>query len=269
MRRYAGSDYALEFAGKLAGRLTAVEGGGVKADVVSLMPGPDYLRLKHIGPVGYGPVKLEFQDNLTQPFLHWIAQAIARSAGRQEVAIIAARAPGLESRAIAFEGSQISEVIFPALDAHSHDAVAFEATLQPAKVRWETRPVESTAADARNPPPFRFRLSIDGADCSRVTKIDAISVRPAEPTPKAGGQSLATSSQVVFEIPSRFAAPFEKWFSDPKAAPRNGYLSYTPRLRLDFSQLTVTRVTRDHNPTGPAAKSTIRLACARFSLRVG
>src|SRR5664279_1047379 len=104
-RSYAAAHFALELDGKDAvGLFRSIEGGGVRADVMTYQMGPNYDRWRQLGKPKFEDIKLQVGMAMSGPFYTWIAQFFAGQPDRKNGAIIAAdffykeRAPRVHER---------------------------------------------------------------------------------------------------------------------------------------------------------------------------
>src|SRR3954471_3698576 len=74
-RVYAAAHFALELDGKKdVGLFRSIEGGGVKADVMTYQQGGIYDRWRSIGKQKYEDIKLQVGMSMSKPFYDWIAK---------------------------------------------------------------------------------------------------------------------------------------------------------------------------------------------------
>jgi hypothetical protein len=109
-----------------------------------------------------------------------------------------------------------------------------------------TKSATSAPAPARN---LRLdtRLLIDGIDCTRVTKIGAISATMSAPTAGARGAATVSVSNLGVVMRADAVAGFQQWL-DSGAIPKSGAIEYrsTPSVKwatLSLKGLAVTKIT--------------------------
>lgn len=208
-----------------AGYVRSVEGGVVKGHVVNETVGPDYTHFKHLGTVEIDPLTIEIGMALSRPIFDWIKGSWNRRFQRKNGAIVHTDFKFRSRLEQTFQDALVLETTFPTLDGSSHDPAYLTVKLHPERVKLlpgdgtEVRSV--IPSQQKKWSPSRFRLAIDGIDCSSVNKIDSFSVTQevkefyvgssrlpeAEPTSiKFGDLSLYTSLSD--------AGGFMKWYDD-------------------------------------------------------
>lgn len=200
-------DCALELDGIACGRLNAVAGGDVVADVTS---GP----AKNIKTPFVEPVTLEVGFNMSKPVYEWIASSWAGSAAPRDFSIILAGANLERTSDRVYAKAIITETTVCALVAAGPRPVAKAATLT---VRLQAeRASEQPAQGVLSPESGRrnkalssnFKLEIDGLECTFVTAIDSFTVK-ADPV---SGSIDFPNLRVT--IPTARAAGWKEWHQD-------------------------------------------------------
>ena len=182
---YSGARYTLELNGASMGFIGSFEGGNATSDVVIESPGSDGIAHKHLAGVKYEDIVLTCDATMSQPFYDWLAAALKGNVSYQNGAVVAYDYRLVEVRRLNFFNTLVSEVGFPALDASSKDAATLRVKLTPEYTRRDTSNAGKAAATQPRAQkstwlPSNFRLNIDGLDCTRVNRIEAITItRPA------------------------------------------------------------------------------------------
>jgi len=197
---------ALELDGIACGRLNAVAGGDVVADVIS---GP----AKDINTPFVEPVTLEVGFNMSNAVYDWIASSWAGTAKPKDFSIALADA-NLESTSNRqYLKALITETTVGALVAAGPRPVAKAATLT---VRLQAGSASERPAQGRLGPETKrnkalssnFKLDIDGIDCTYVSAIDPFTVK-ADPV---SGAIEFPNLRVT--IPAARAAGWKEWHQD-------------------------------------------------------
>lgn len=179
-RSYSAGRFALEIDGTVAGFVNAVEGGGAFGDVVK-EAGEDVYFKKHLGNPGFRDIRLEFGADMDKSFYNWIALALQGQHVSLNGAIVGADFNGNVVSRLEFQHALITEVTFPASDATSKDTARMSIVLSPEQTVLNRK--ASGKLSVKGPSTQKrwlsssFRLSIDGLDTKRVTKIDALTIK--------------------------------------------------------------------------------------------
>src|SRR5689334_1666116 len=134
---YAAAHFALELDNKQEVSLfRSIEGGGVKADVMTYQYAPNkenggYHRWKILGKPKFDDIKLQVGMSMSYPFYNWIADFFQGKPSRKNGAILAADFYYVERARRTFKEAMIKEVVFPKLDATDKNAVYMNITISP------------------------------------------------------------------------------------------------------------------------------------------
>src|SRR5688572_14931494 len=180
-RSFVARHFALDMQGMPGGFLRSVEGGGVKADVVSQQAGGMAVRSKHIGLPQPEAITIAVGMSMSKNFWVWLEQAWAGEIIRKNGAIQTCdRNLNIVHEQI-FQDALITETAFPALDGASKDPGYITVKFMPEltrhkgdkgqKVRGEFNPGQKLWS------PQNFELRLGDLDCSRVAKIDAFTIK--------------------------------------------------------------------------------------------
>lgn len=154
------------------------EGGDAVAEVVGEKGGPDAAPLRRIGSVSYATIAF---DVGLDAFRDAVQATIAGSHTRLDGSLDEADFDGDIVRSRAFENALITEIGFPALDAASKNVGYLSLRLSPESVRTQKAGGGAKLAPAslkqRNFQASNFRVELQGLDCSRVSKVDAIVIK--------------------------------------------------------------------------------------------
>src|SRR5215510_11460714 len=89
-RSYAAAHFALELTGmENLGVLRSLEGGGIKAEVMTYQNGGTYDRWRQLGKPKFEDIKLQIGMAMSEPFYKWIEQFFSGKADRKNGAIVA------------------------------------------------------------------------------------------------------------------------------------------------------------------------------------
>ena len=180
-RSFASGKFAIEIDGHIAGFVNAVEGGLAFGDVVK-ENGEDFFFKKHLGNAGFRDIRLEFGADMDKSVYDWIAASLAMNYSRKDGAIVGADFQGNVISRLEFQSALITEVTFPAVDATSKDTAKMSIVLSPERTVLNRKAsgklgLTGGAKAQKKWLPANFRLSIDGIDTKKVSKIDALTVK--------------------------------------------------------------------------------------------
>ena len=179
-RIYSTGYYVLELDGKVAGLLHSFEGGAVSAPVIEELTASGPYVKKHIGRPNYEDMVLEFGFSLDRALYDWIERCWERKNQRKDGAILICDANmEVKSRRV-FREAVIAETTLPTCDAASDDPSYLTIRLAPEYTRTDKgggKVTQPLGAKQKTWLPSNFRLMIDGLDCTRVSKIERVSVK--------------------------------------------------------------------------------------------
>jgi phage tail-like protein len=222
-RTYAAAHFSLELdSGDNVGVFRSIEGGSIKADVMTYQSGGTYSRLRQLGKPKYEDLKLQVGMGMTLAFYQWVEQFFAGEVVRRPGAIVAGDFYYKERARRTFTNAMLKELTFPKLDASDKSPVYMTIGMSVESIRFEPgsgRVFDSTTGDDKQVKwnACNFSFSVDGfeSSCNRVTKVDSFTVKQTVIEYPVGGlrDALKIPSQMdypnlVFYIPEADAYPF-------------------------------------------------------------
>jgi phage tail-like protein len=227
-RTYAAAHFALELNGiEKIGVFRSVEGGGIKADVMTYQNGGIYDRWRQLGKPKFEDVKLQVGMSMTKSFYEWVDDFFAGQPSRKDGTIIAADFFFEERARRHFSNAMIKEMTFPKLDANDKNsaymgvtiAVEDMAFVAPQKGNKLKQTLGSQVQKSWKACNFRFLL--DKFDCcKRVTKVESFTVKQNILEYHAGGMRSPTLTpsaidfpQLSFTLPEADADPLIEHFA--------------------------------------------------------
>ena len=290
-RSYAAGRYAIFLDGEMAGWLQSVEGGQAAGDAIAGKLGQYPVEAKHIAGVKYEDIRLSCGTGMSPHFYEWIKAATDSQYERRNGQIVTCDENFKAMSALDFSNAIITEVGFPALDAASKDAAKMTIKIRPEWTRINVRPGGSVSGMINTKAqkkwlPANFRLQIAGLDCTRVNKIEAITVKQKVVENPVGtsrgyqkGAANVEVSKLVFTLPEAQAESFYKE-AVGKRGPGNGktgqldYLSEDMReslFTLKFTDLVVVSLTSDKTGAGNEAirRVKVEMYSERMQFTVG
>jgi phage tail-like protein len=174
----AGTFY-LVLDGVTCGFLKSTDGGAAVAEVVSVPNGPTYFAKKHLGPLRYSPLAMQFGMSMTNDLYDWINASWSDSASRKSGAVIAADFRGVPVSQREFFNALITEVAFPKLDGSSKEPAYLTLRCAPEYTRTgkASGAVSPVVKNQKASLVSNFRLTIDRLDCTKVHSIDPFTVK--------------------------------------------------------------------------------------------
>jgi phage tail-like protein len=225
-RSYATGSFGIELDGLSAGWVQSAEGGHATGDVVTEKIGPDRVVHKHLAGVKYEDITVNCGAGMSKGFFEWIKASFDLKASRQNGAVVMTSPSGQAESRLEFYNSLITEVGFPALDASSKEACALTIKFAPEFTRYakgsgKVEPKIATRAAQRPWLRSNFRLQIAGLDCTKVNKIDGLTVRTVLVQLQVGDQrsyekelSHLEVPNLVVTLPDAAAQSFYDWHED-------------------------------------------------------
>lgn len=181
VRSYVAGNFMLRLDGADAGFVKSIDGGAISADVIAEPVANSYFVRKHLGPPRYEDFTIQVGWWMGKAFYDWIAASWQMNTMRKNGSIVSYDV-NLEARSVRdFYNALITEVTIPPMDASSKDQCYLMVKFTPELIR-----TKKAAGKATLPPvkaaqemwlPSNFRLEIGGLDCTRVSAIDAFTVK--------------------------------------------------------------------------------------------
>lgn len=227
-RSYAAAHFALELDDtKGVGLFRSIEGGGVKADVMTYQYGQHYDKWRYLGKQKYEDIKVQVGMAMSEPFYEWISKFFAGEAVRKNGAIVACDFHYNERARREFTAALIKEITFPKLDGQDKNAAYMSVALAVESIVFgpgsNKRVVQAEGmANQKLWTACNFRFEIDGLQdaCRRVTKVDSFTIKQNVLEYHAGGHQAPTKtpSQIEFPtlsfyVPEADAGPFFEHFN--------------------------------------------------------
>ena len=225
-RAFIAGKFAFELDSIRAGWLFKAEGGSAKAEVINEKLGPDHIVKKHIGGVDYEEITVTCGSGMSKGLYEWVKASFDHNYQRKNGAIIAANFNTEELSRLDFFNALISEIGFPALDAASKDPCKITIKLKPEYTRYKSGgggkisggTYSTDQAKQKQWLTSNFRLRIDGTDCTRVNKIEAITVKQknvANPVGEMRDYEQEPASleipNLIVTMPESHSSEFFKW----------------------------------------------------------
>jgi len=221
----------------------SIEGGSIKADVLTYQNGGTYDRWRQLGKPKFEDIKLQIGMAMSKEFYTWMESFFTGKAIRKDGAIIAADFYYKERARREFTNAMIKELTFPKLDGQDKNTAYMSVALavedikflkgKGAELKQNAGGAEQKAWKACN-----FRLFLGDFDCTRVTKVDSFTIKQNVLEYASGGSRWASKTpsaidfpQLSFYLPESDAQPLFDHFTRrgvkgevPGAGRLNGHL---------------------------------------------
>jgi phage tail-like protein len=209
-RSYAAAHFGLELDDNAnVGLFRSVEGGSIRADVMTYQSGGSYLRMRQLGKPKFEDIKVQVGMAMSEPFFKWIENFFAGKAVRKTGAIVAADFYYNERARRHFDGAMIKELTFPKLDASDKNAAYMNIGIAVESIDFKPGTGKKLAAPtgfdnqklwtACN---FSFRLDDFADSCKRVTKVDSFTVKQNVIEYHSGGSRAPIKTPSGIEFPT-------------------------------------------------------------------
>jgi hypothetical protein len=258
--RIALSPIALRLDGVPAGDLTFIQassGGTVFADVQSTTLGGDHFAHKQPGLPRNEDVIVRLGTSMSEALFDWIAGSWGPTPETRDGAVLGCDHKFKVRRERQFHGAVVAETTFPTLDAASKQAGALTVRIRSAGLSPETDPgtplVVPIGPGAKQKLwlASNFKLQIAGLDCSKVSRIEAFTVRRSIDTiTSASGDVSLQAGPVDFPnlritLSTASAATWAAWHQDfivngnnGPGSERTGSLSIlAPNLQTELARI--------------------------------
>jgi phage tail-like protein len=209
-RAYAAAHFGLELDGsENVGLFRSIEGGGVRADVMTYQNGGDYLRMRQLGKAKFEDIKVQVGMAMSQGFYAWIENFFEGNAVRKNGAIVAADFYYNERARRVFKDAIIKDLTFPKLDASDKNAAYMSISFAPETIVFEagkgTKLPQPKGFDSQKlwtACNFSFVLDGFGDACRRVSKIDSFTVKQNIIEYHSGGERWPTKHPSGVDFPN-------------------------------------------------------------------
>ncbi len=274
----------------------SVEGGHTKGNIVEEQHGASVLKFHHLSTVEVEPITVELGLGASKDILTWIADTWQHNFVRHSGSILHAPYSGKTAFSQTYTDALLEEATIPDVDANSNDAAFLKFKVQPYTVDNKDGDGAQLQGNEESKQKLwlksNFTLSVDGFDCSHVTKVDALTVkqklkalhtgRDRFPVWEAVGVELP---KLTFEIPLSHASDFLAWHKDyvidgkvdTEQSKRDGALTFMDHtltkelMTVTFQQLGLHNLTIDKSEANKEAikNCKVELFFEEISLTLG
>jgi phage tail-like protein len=224
-RAYAAAHFALELDKKSdLGMFRSIEGGSIKADVMTYQNGGTYDRWRQLGKPKFEDIKIQVGMAMSKSFYDWIKEFFQGNAVRKDGAIVAADFYYKERARREFTDAMIKELTFPKLDGQDKSTAYMNVTIAVEDIVFKKGGGAALQQNAGNDAQkswkaCNFRFFLDGFDGKRVTKVDSFTIKQNILEYASGGSRWTSKTpsamdypQLSFYVPESDAQPFMDHF---------------------------------------------------------
>jgi hypothetical protein len=205
-RSYVSGNFMFELQGVKCGFIKSVGGGGISAPVVEEKVGPDYFVKKHIGQPQYEDFEMQIGFSMTKAVYEWVQNSWKQNYMRKDGAIIAADYNLNAKSQRDFFHALITETSIPACDGSSKDPAYMTLKFAPEYTRYKKASGkvqgEINGLNQKMWLPSNFRLEIAGIDCSRVNKVEGLTIKQTTVTDDLGDARDQAKEPGKLEFPA-------------------------------------------------------------------
>lgn len=223
-RSYSAGHYILSIDGEPS-MVKDFDGGNIKAEVVTHKMGPEKWDVKAISNVKFEPFTINIGMSMGGNLYNWIKASMDNAHMRKNGYVAAAN---FDKKAMAyrhFRDALITEITIPAMDASSKDSAYFTVKFDAEEITYQ----DGDGADLKGTVNTKqkkwlnsnFRLRLGDLPCSKVSKIDAITLKQGIVQDDVGEFRIATKEPTKMEVPNMkvtFSAadvkPWAQWFEN-------------------------------------------------------
>ena len=208
-RSYAAAHFALELDGaQSVGVFRSIEGGGVKAEVMTYQHGGGHARWRQLGKPKFDDIKVQVGMAMSKPFYDWIKFFFRGQPKRKTGAIIAADFYYKERARREFKEAIIKELTFPKLEGQDKNAAYMNVSIAVEDIVFKKGTGATLATPAMNPQKlwtacnFKFELAGFESSVRRCAKIDSFTVKQDLAEYHMGGQLAPIKTPTPIEFPN-------------------------------------------------------------------
>jgi len=199
--------------------LKSVDGGSPVADVIPEKGDSPLIAKKRLGSISYSPLVVQVSPPTSPTLVDWINASWTGKAQRKDGSVITADYTLTAISQRDFFRALVTETTIPALDGASKDPAYLTVTLAPESTRDSKPSGKVTVESVKQKPGLssNFRVTIGGLDCTRVMRVDALTVKQAIARNDVGGVRRVGVEPGQLEVPNLkitlSQAGSESWFA--------------------------------------------------------
>jgi hypothetical protein len=206
-RSYVGGYYLVVIEHKDLGIVQSVEGGNIKADLLTQPIGGDPIRVKNIGGMTIEPLTFQVGASLSETFSEWVRDSWDGKYARKDGSVVITDFELTPRHEIEFTQGLIVETTVPALDASGKGAVYLAIKVQPETMTHNTQPnanrtkgLVPTTQKLFQTQNFSFEL--DHIKTGSVSKIESFTIKQGVKPLQIGRQREPQWEPTSLEYPN-------------------------------------------------------------------
>lgn len=210
-RAYSAAHFALELDNNQSvGLFRSIEGGSLKADVMTYQQGQTYERWRQLGKPKFEDIKIQAGMSMSAPFYKWIENFFEGVPVRKNGAILAADFSFKERARREFSNALIKELTFPKLDGADKNPAYMTVALAVEEIVFKPGTGKALAVMEMGDmgkqklwTSCNFRFSLDGfeAASTRVVKVDSFTIKQNIIEYHSGEQRAPIKSPSAIDFP--------------------------------------------------------------------
>ena len=209
-----------------------VDGGNVKASVVTVDMGTKQPPRKQISTLSYEPFSIAVDLAMGKPLAEWVDATLELSPTRKSGTIVSASFDYRARSSRHFRDALIEEITIPSMIASSKQLAFVTIKFKPEEITYAKgdNAIQNVVSSRQKTwLSSSFRLRIGDLPCSRVSKIDSFTIRQSTSAQTLDDVHDGASDRTTVEFPNlkvTFSAvdldPWHDWFNDFVILGNNG-----------------------------------------------
>ena len=202
-RRTEPSNLFLTLGGVKCGPVRSADGGFARGEVVTTKAIGAF-EGKHLSGLKYEPFVVSIGFANAAPLYDWVADTWKGKFDRKSGSVVLTDYKLEAKREREFSNALLTETSFPDFDAASKEQGFLTLKFNPELVKETSASGKQDAAATKAKQWLRngFRLQIDGLDCTKVSKIEALSVKSKVIEAGTGESKLSQPEPATLEFPN-------------------------------------------------------------------
>jgi phage tail-like protein len=181
-RSFAGGYYVVQIDNKDLGIVQSVEGGGIKADLLTQPIGVENVRVKNIGGVTYEPLTFTLGASLSETFYKWVQDSWSGNYSRKDGSVMLCDFELVPRHEIEFTQGLIVETTVPALDASGKGVANLIIKVQAEGLKHNTSPNANKTKglvpkEQKQFQTANFSFELDHVKTGNVTKVESFTIK--------------------------------------------------------------------------------------------
>jgi hypothetical protein len=209
-----------------------VDGGNIKASVVTVDMGTKQPLRKQISSLNYEPFTIAVDLAMGEPLAEWINATLDLSPIRKSGTVVSASVDYGAKSYRHFRDALIEEITIPSVNASSKQPAVFTIKFKPEEItatKGDNAIQNVVSIGQKTALCSNFRLRIGDLPCRRVSKVDSFTIRQSVSAQAVGNVPDGGSDRAMVEFPNlklTFSAvdldPWHDWFTDFVLLGNNG-----------------------------------------------